>query len=463
MSLRQIKAEEQMNIGGHDRVFAKCGRMLIPFMVLLYAVNYLDRVNVGFAGLTMTRDLGLSPASFGFGAGIFFIGYLFFQVPANVLLERIGARRGAFVILLAWGTISAANALVRGAASLYLLRFLLGIAEAGFFPSMILYLTHWFPQAYRARYTASFMAAIPLSSIVGAPLSGLILGMEGVLGLHGWQWLFLLEGTPACALAFAVLRFLPDGPAEAAWLTDGEKKTILAQQSVDDTMQQADPWATLRDLRVLVLCVVAFGIGFGGYGVSLWLPQILQSMGYSSATIGFLVAVLSAIGMAAMIAWGRSSDVRNERAWHVGLPMLLAATGLVLVSILQSGAPALVALIPVAIGLLAIDGPFFSLPSSFLKGPAAAAGIALINTVGSLGAFAGPAIVGILKERTGAYTAGMLSLAAVLCLSAFLVRLLGQAMTPRQQLVRPASEANDQGSGSPPAKPANMLTSGSPR
>jgi ACS family tartrate transporter-like MFS transporter len=418
-----------------DRIFAKCARRLIPFMMLLYAVNYLDRVNIGFAGLTMTRDLGLSPTAFGLSAGVFFVGYLLFQVPANLMLERVGPRRGAFLILLTWGGISAATALVHGTGGLVLLRILLGMAEAGFFPSMILYLARWFPQAYRARNTAAFMTAIPLSSIIGAPLSGLILKMDGALGLHGWQWLFFLEGIPACLLAFMVLRFLPNGPADATWLTEEEKKWIAVRLSADGPPAPTDPWTAMRDRRVLTLCLVAFGLGFGGYGVSLWLPQILQSLGYSPATVGLIIAGLSAIGMASMIAWGRSSDARNERAWHVALPVALAAAGLMVLSIVHEGFPAVAALIPVAIGLLATDGPFFSLPSAFLNGRAAASGIALINAVGSLGAFAGPPIVGALKERSGDYGAGMIALAVVLSFSAILVRVLGQAMTARHSLI----------------------------
>ena len=211
-------------MNAQDQVFAKCAWRLIPFMVLLYLVNFLDRLNVGFAALTMNKDLGFSPAIFGFGAGVFFIGYLLFQVPANVILERVGARRWIFCITAIWGLISASNAFVQGPTSFYALRFLLGVAEAGLFPGMIFYLTLWFPQTYRARFNASFYLAIPLAGIIGGPLSGLILGMDGVGDLHGWQWLFLIEGTPALVLAFAVLKFLPDGPADASWLTARRRK-----------------------------------------------------------------------------------------------------------------------------------------------------------------------------------------------------------------------------------------------
>jgi MFS transporter, ACS family, tartrate transporter len=420
-----------------QQVFSKCAWRLIPFMVLLYLVNFLDRLNVGFAALTMNKDLGLSPAIFGFGAGVFFIGYLLFQVPANVILERVGARRWIFCITAIWGLISASNAFVQGPASFYALRFLLGVAEAGLFPGMIFYLTLWFPQTNRARFNARFYLAIPLAGIIGGPLSGLILGMDGVGDLHGWQWLFLIEGTPALVLAFAVLKFLPDGPADASWLTGAEKKTIAARHAAEDSTGHRDLWRALRDPRVLTLGLVNFGIQCGLYGTTLWLPQIVQAMGFSNLATGFVVALPYVAAMAAMILWGRSSDRRGERIWHVALPILLAAAGFAGASLARTDPLVLAALTLSMVGIVSAYGPFWSLPSSFLGGSAAAGGIALVNTIASLGGFAGPSLIGVLKEQTGGYASAMAMLAIVFVVAALIVLALGRAMAARPVLVAP--------------------------
>jgi ACS family tartrate transporter-like MFS transporter len=414
-----------------DRVFTKCAWRLIPFMMLLYLVNYIDRVNVGFAALTMNKNLGFSPAVFGFGAGVFFLGYSLFQVPANLILEHIGARRWIFFVLAAWGVLSAANSSVQGPASFYALRLLLGVAEAGFFPGMILYMTYWFPHEYRARYTASFLAAIPMSFIIGGPISGLILGMDGVFDLAGWRWLFFLEGLPACILAFAVLRWLPDGPASASWLTGDEQKYIAARLAAEDAAENHELWPALRDPRVLVLGLVNFGLLSGLVGITLWLPQIVQAMGFSNFATGFVVALPFVASIPAMILWGRSSDARGERVWHVALPLLLAALGFAVASITQDYLIVLVALTFVLAGLLVAQAPMYSLVSSFLSGTAAAGGIALVVAISILGSFAGPAMIGVLKEATGSYAAGMAALAAMLVLTTAIVLALGRAMAPR--------------------------------
>jgi MFS transporter, ACS family, tartrate transporter len=415
----------------HQRVFTKCAWRLIPFMALLYVVNFVDRVNVGFAALTMNRDLGFSPTVFGFGAGIFFIGYFLFHVPASVILARVGARRGVFCILAAWGAISASCALVQGPASFYVLRFLLGVAEAGFFPGMIFYLTLWFPLAYRARFIASFAAAIPLSNIIGAPLSGLILGMDGVLTLHGWQWLFLIEGLPAVLLAGAVLKLLPDTPADASWLTGDEKKTIATQLATEDPAEHSELWPALRDPRVLALGLALSGFGCGLYGLTLWLPQIVQEMGFSNLATGFIVALPYLAGLTAMLLCARSSDASGERIWHIALPLLFAASGFALAGVAQSDFLTLAALTCAAMGILGIVGPFFSLPSSFLQGTAAAGGIALINSIGVLGGFVGPFAIGVVREQTGGYETAMAMLAFVFVLSALIVLGVGRSLAAR--------------------------------
>ncbi|HEX3486523.1 MAG TPA: MFS transporter, partial [Micropepsaceae bacterium] len=361
---------------GDDKLFLRCALRLIPFLTLLYVVNFLDRVNVGFAALTMNKDLGLSPSAFGFGAGIFFFGYAAFQVPANAVLERVGARRWIFCILAIWGAISASNAWVRSASGFYVLRFLLGAAEAGFVPGIFFYLTLWFPPAYRARFIASFMAAAPLSAIIGGPLSGAILGMDGLLGLHGWQWLFLIEGLPACVLALAVLGFLPDGPASATWLSLDEKNAIARRLASENTVEHRDLWRALRDPRIIALGFVNFGVLAGANGVALWLPQIVQQMGFSNLATGFVVAVPSIASAVVMILWGRSSDAKGERIWHVAIPALIAASSFLAGSVTQNDMLMLLALSLTQIMLWSAIAPLIAIPSAFLGGSAAAGGIA---------------------------------------------------------------------------------------
>jgi ACS family tartrate transporter-like MFS transporter len=420
-----------------DQIFAKCARRLIPFIAVLYFVNYVDRVNVSFAALTMNRDLGFSPSIYGLGAGIFFWGYLLFQIPANAVLVRVGARRWMFSIMAVWGAISAANAFVRGPETFYALRFLLGVAEAGFFPGMVLYLTYWFPQSYRARFIAGFMIAIPLAFVIGGPLSGAILSLDGVLSLHGWQWLFVIEGLPAFFLAFVVLAFLPDGPATASWLSDEEKNAISTRLAGDSASLDHRFLPALLDPRVLALGLIYFGVNFGRYGVELWLPQIVQGMGVSNLATGFVVALPYALGMAAMIFWGRSSDRRGERIWHVALPALTAAAACAVASFAQNDLLVFVSLAAVVISLLAVQGPFFSLPSSYLSGAAAAGGIALINTLGTgLGGLLGPYVIGRLKESTGGYGSSMAALALGLLLSALIALALGRATLTRPAPLR---------------------------
>jgi ACS family tartrate transporter-like MFS transporter len=395
-----------------DQVFAKCERRLIPFLGLLYLVSIVDRLNVGFAALTMNADLGFSPSVFGFGAGIFFVGYLLFQVPANLMLVRLGARRWVFAILIVWGAISAACAFVQGPLSFYVLRFLLGVAEAGLFPGVVLYLTYWFPQERRARAIASFMAASPLAFIVVGPLSGLLLTMDGFAGLKGWQWLFLIEGVPACALAFVLLKLVPDGPEHATWLSAAEKRVIAGRLAQEAVVDQPGFWPALRDPRLYALGIAYVAVGAGGYGMRLWLPQIVQGMGFSNLANGFVVALPYLLAVGAMIWWGHSSDRKGERIWHIVLPVLLAVVGFFMGAASSSDLVMFIGIMLVILGLDAVIGPFWSLPSSFLRGPAAAGGIALINTFGTgAGGFIGPYIIGYLREETGGYSASMAVLA----------------------------------------------------
>ena len=416
-------------VDAEDQIFAKIARRLIPLMMALYTVSFLDRVNVGFAALTMNKDLGFTPEIYGWGAGVFFFGYFLFEIPSNVILTKVGARRWICRIMASWGVISAANALVQGPTSFYVLRFLLGLAEAGFAPGMIFYLSLWFPARLRARYAATYFLAIPLTNVIGAPVSGLILGADGVLGLHGWQWLFVLEALPALVLAVIVFFFLPDGPADAHWLSTRERERIAGElsrerEAEDDSLH--DVRSALMDSRVLVLCAIYFGIVVGLYGIGYWLPQMIQGMGFSNHAIVALVALPYAAAGVAQYIWGRHSDMSAERVWHVALPAALSGFAFAISAALQSPALVLVALAVAAIGICSTLAPFWAMPPQFLSGKGAAAGIAAINAVGNLGGFIGPYAVGWALQETGNYSGGMMILAGFLLAAAALVLAMGR-------------------------------------
>ena len=413
-----------------DAVFEKCARRLMPLVFALFMVNFLDRVNVAFAALTMNRDLHFSPAVYGFGAGVFFIGYFAAQLPSNLLLARTGARRWMFLIVLSWGLVSSASAFVQGATSFYVLRFLLGIAEAGLFPGVLYYFTLWFPQSYRARLAAAFIAAGPLANVVGSPLSSSILETEGLLGLHGWQWLFLIEGAPACLLAFAALKLMPDSPRAAAWLSAQDKETIARRLALEDTGKTSEIPRALFDRRVLALSAALFGIQATLFGIGLWLPQIVQSLGFSNFATGFVVVPAYLLSMIAMVLWGRSSDKKGERIRHTMLAALLAAFGLFAAALTASAPAILIGLGLVVIGIQSTLGPVWGVPSAFLDKEAAAAGIALINSLGSLGGFVAPYLIGELKARTGGYAAGLIALGLLLLVSCAILGGLNRSMSP---------------------------------
>jgi len=412
-----------------NRVFAKATWRLVPLMVLLYVVAYLDRVNVGFAALTMNHDLGFTPEIFGFGAGIFFFGYFLFEVPSNVILEKVGARVWICRIMLTWGVVSMATAYAQGPVSFYVLRFLLGLAEAGFFPGMVLYLTYWFPSAVRARLIALFLAAVPLANVVGAPASGYILGLEGWHGLHGWQWLFLIEGLPSVLLGFVVLAALPDGPWQAKWLSDEERAVIARELAAEPKRDHEKLLPMFLDPRVWLLAIPDFGIVLALYGVNLWLPQIVKGMGFDTVQTGFIAAVPYFAACIVMVLWGLSSDARRERVWHVAAAAVLGAAGLVGAITFTSHIAVLVSLGVAICGTYAALAVFWTLPPSFLGGTAAAGGIALINSISNLGGFFGPAIMGWLKQHTGGFDAGFGVLAAGMTLAAILVVAIGRTIT----------------------------------
>jgi len=416
-----------------DKVFTRCAWRLIPLIMVLYVVNYVDRVNVGFAALTMNEDLGFSPEIYGFGAGVFFISYLLFQIPANVLLGHLGARLWISLIIAAWGVVSAATAFVQGPVSFAIVRFLLGVAEAGFFPGIMFYLTLWFPQAYRARLSAYFIAAQPLAFIAGGPLSALILDMDGIAGLHGWQWLFLIEGLPAVILALGAWRWLSDDPARAKWLHANERAAIAERLRAESPAEATDTmWSAFCEARVWLIAVPIFAAGLAQNGVAFWMPQIASAMGFSNFETGLIVAATYFTAMVAIILVAYLSDRLGERLWHVVTCWLIAACGFIAASLSPTDIGVLVALALAISGVLSAIAPSFALPTTFLKGPASAGAMALMNTFASLGGFFAPILIGVLRERTGYYGPGMAMLAIALVLAALLVLAAGRAMNVRR-------------------------------
>jgi ACS family tartrate transporter-like MFS transporter len=411
---------------------AKVTRRLIPFLFVLYIVAFLDRVNVGFAALQMKADLGFSDAVYGLGAGIFFIGYFVFEVPSNLILERVGPRWWIARIMISWGVISSCMMFVRGEAAFHALRFLLGVAEAGFFPGMILYLTYWFPAAERARAVALFMTATAMAGVVGAPISGALLEMDGIAGLAGWQWLFLLEGLPAVALGFVVLAVLTDRPEHARWLEPREREwlaaLLAAERAAVAGRHGTGLWRAFAQRRVWSLCLLYFALILGIYGVSLWLPQIVAGLArMSELAVGLVTAIPYLVASVGMVLVGAHSDRSGERRWHIALPACLGALGLAASAGTDHPALALAGLSLAALGIWSALGPFWTLPPSFLAGSGAAAGIALINSVGNLGGFVGPYALGLLKQATGDFRAGLLLLALSLLVVATLALRLPRA------------------------------------
>ncbi len=419
-----------------ESAVSKAARRLVPFLVVCYAVNFLDRVNVGFAALSMNADLGLTPEMFGFGAGIFFAGYILFEIPSNLALARFGARLWISRIMISWGLVATAMAFVGGETSFYVLRFLLGVAEAGFFPGIILYLTYWFPRENRAHIVSAFMTAVPIATVIGGPLSGALLGLDGLMGIAGWRWLFLIEGLPAVVLGVVALIFLTDRPKDATWLTGAEAEALearLAEDAEETRGRGLDGLgAALTHPRVILLGVLYFCIVVGLYGVGFWMPQVLQLHGLTHLQIGFLTAIPYLVATIGMVIAGRNSDRTGERILHVALPLAAAALGFVWSAYAGSLALVMTALSVAALGLFAAIGTFWSLPTSILTGTGAAAGLALVNSIGNSGGFFGPMIVGYLKGRTGDFSAALMFLAGSLALAAALAVFFGQAERSRR-------------------------------
>ena len=398
------------------RTIAKVSARLVPFLIVCFFVAYLDRVNVSFAALTMNKDLGLSASAFGFGAGIFFLAYFLFEVPSNLMLERVGARKWIARIMLTWGVVSGGMAFVGGPTSFYALRVLLGIAEAGFFPGVIFYLTLWFPAVYRAQIVGYFMAAIPLSTVIGAPVSGLLLGLDGSMGMHGWQWLFIVEAAPALILSVIVFFFLTDRPADAMWLEPEERAWLVERLEQErrqrEMVRRYSVTQALLNPKVLALSLVYFGAVATNYGLSFFLPQIVKAFGVSNFQAGLVAALPYVVGLVSIVLWGRRSDRKLERRFHLAFPLFVASAGIAISTVLNDPTMKMVALSVAGFGIFGCLPVFWTFPAAFLSGAGAAGGIALINSIGNLAGFAGPYAVGRVKDVTGSYTGGLLSLAA---------------------------------------------------
>ncbi len=399
---------------------------LIPFLVLAYFFSYLDRVNLGFAALTMNAELKFTPLIFSWGAGIFFIGYFIFEVPSNLALEKFGASRWIARIMVTWGIISALMALVSGVTSFYVLRFLLGVAEAGFFPGIILYLTYWYPTQRRAKAFGLFMSASALAGVLGGPLAGTIMTeLNHVNGWAGWQWVFLIEGIPSVLLGFVTWFYLTDRPEKADWLSAEQKAWLKAKLDAEIAAKQAVKHLTLGEAlsspKVIMLSLIYFGFVGALYGMQFWLPQIVKAFGLTNAQTGFVTAIPYLFGTMAMILWARHSDATRERVMHVGAPMILIAVALAISSYLTDPTLTMVALTFAAIGVFCVFGVFWTLPTAWLSGTAAAGAIALINSIGNLAGFGGPYLIGWVKEATGQTSTGLLVLAVLPLLAGILV------------------------------------------
>jgi MFS transporter, ACS family, tartrate transporter len=421
-----------------SRTTRKVALRLVPFLIICYFVAYLDRVNVGFAKLTMDTDLGISDTMFGFGAGIFFFAYFLFEVPSNLLLEKFGARRWIARIMFSWGLISGAMAFIPQIAvatglsnehTFYLVRILLGFAEAGFFPGIIFYLTLWFPSAFRGRMIGYFMAAIPLSSAIGSPVSGSLLGLSGVAGLSGWQWLFVAEAAPSIVLAFVTFFYLTDRPSEATWLEEDERAWLTRRLEAEERHRAAavkiSVWESLANPRVLALSLVYFSGVAAVYGVSFWLPSIVKGFGVSNFVNGWITAIPFTVGFLGMVWYGRRSDAHMERVGHTAVALALTAIGIGLSGLVDNPYLKMIALSVGAFGTFSFLPILWTLPTAFLSGTAAASGIAVINSIGNLSGYFGPFAMGWIKDATGSFTLGLMAIAVCALIGMVIVLFLG--------------------------------------
>ena len=409
---------------------------LLPFAVLSYFLCYLDRINVGFAALTMNKDLGLDAATYGLAAGAFFWGYFILEVPSNLILEKVGARLWIARIMVSWGLLSGATAFCTGPWSFMTLRFLLGLAEAGLFPGIILFMTYWFPERHRARIFSGFALALPIAVAVGSPVSTALLGLNGLLGLAGWKWMYIAEATPTVLVGIAALFYLTDRPAQARWLSEEERTWLSATMAEErrriETRRKVSLLRSFSDVKVLLLSLNYLGIVTASLGMLLFLPQMVKQLGLTNMQVGWVSMIPYVCGAIAMVIWGWVSDRMGERRWNLFWGCVAATVGLVIAGSCVGTAWAVVGMSIAAIGFYGSKGPFWSMPSMFLTGSAAAAGIAWINSLGNLGGFFGPSIVGWVKTSTGSFAGGLYSLAAFALMAAVVTALGLHIQKPAQ-------------------------------
>jgi len=420
------------------RTIAKVSVRFLPLLIICYFVAYLDRVNVSFAALTMRADLGLSETAYGFGAGIFFIAYFLFEVPSNMMLVRFGARKWIARIMFSWGIFSGAMAFVNSEISFYVVRVLLGVAEAGFFPGIIFFLTLWFPSNYRARIVGYFMAAVPFAAVVGAPVSGMLLGLDDFWGVQGWQWLFIIESVPALILSVVVFFYLTDKPADTIWLNEDERAWLIncleQEQKQLVAFNKNNLLQVLLNPKVLLLSGVYFGLVTANYGFTFFLPQIVQEFGISNLKIGMVSALPYAVGTISMVLWGKRSDRKHERRFHLAFPLLMISIGMVISTIFDDPLIKMLAFSIAAFGIFSSMSVFWTFPTAFLSGASAAVGIALINSLGNLAGFVGPYVMGWIKDLTGSYTGGLLLLALASVIAMIIVLMFKYEQSPKSAL-----------------------------
>ena len=438
------KTELPEPVVAEEALMRKVFRRIIPFIFVCYVVSYLDRINVGFAALQMNKDLGLTPSVFGFGAGLFFIGYFVCEIPSNLALQRFGGRRWIARIMITWGLVATLTSFVGSAFGFSSARLLLGMAEAGFTPGVFLFFTYWFPGRWRARATAAFLVGNPIANVVGSPISGWLLTFDGLFGLHGWQWLFILEGLPAVLLGVACLFVLSDGPRGAGWLTAGERDWLATQLAQEQATLAARHGARLRDAFtgiVFVFALINFCFIVGSLGVSIWMPQIVRGFGLSYVATGFVSALPYLIASILMLWWGRLAARSNHRMFYVVGALATAAVALALSVATTSPVLSMLALTVTVCGIMGFLATFWAVPSSFLTGPAAAAGLAVIVSIGNLGGFVGPYLIGYLRQQTNSFIIPLLTIAAIMLTGAIIMAVVGDpAASGRRRFALPASK-----------------------
>jgi MFS family permease len=403
---------------------------IVPFLMVCYFISYVDRVNAGFAALTMNKDIGLTAAMFGLGGGIFYVAYILFEIPSNIMMERVGARYWIARIMITWGAVGIGTAFIVGPYTFYLTRFLLGAFEAGFFPGVLLYLTYWFPKEYRARIVATFMCAIPISNFLGSPISGLILQMDGIWELRGWRWLFIVEAIPAVLLGLGALFFLTDRPIQAKWLKPEQREWLTGRLAAEHATATADHghhslWKMMTDKYVIVLAIINCGSSATSNALSLWQPQILKSFGLSTFETGLFNAIPFGIASIFMIVWGLRADKSGERIWNTALPLILTSICLASTMLTQSLTVTMILLSLALVGNYAFKGPFWALAGDWLSARTAAVGLAAINTWAHIGTAGATALLGVIKDATGSFAVALLPLVTLTATGAILVVMAG--------------------------------------